>query len=322
MAIRQGNSDVSAIFLGNTEITKVYQGATEIYSADVPSSNAYIIEVNTENLSQFSSPDDTFKIPTSFNSGAGYNFEVDWGDGVVETFEGNNPLTEHQYSSPGIYDIKITGLFPQIRFTGSGDRLKLLKIKQWGNTSWSNFDAAYQGCNNLQIVATDSPVLTNVTNMSFAFFQCNDANFSTNHNFNTWDVSNVTSMVRMFDDTQFNQPISDWNVSNVTTIFGMFRNSQFNQDLSAWNITGLTSAEKVFENSQMDVENYSRTLIGWANTVFANGNLPVNIDMTDQAGRTYNNTQYTTGNQFNDAVSARNYLITTCNWDITGDSEV
>ena len=36
MAIRQGNSDVSAIFLGNTEITKVYQGTVEIYSAVAP----------------------------------------------------------------------------------------------------------------------------------------------------------------------------------------------------------------------------------------------------------------------------------------------
>lgn len=33
MAIRQGNSDVSALYLGSTEITKVYKGATEIYSA-------------------------------------------------------------------------------------------------------------------------------------------------------------------------------------------------------------------------------------------------------------------------------------------------
>ena len=36
MAIRQGSSDVSAIFLGNTEITKVYQGTVEIYSAVAP----------------------------------------------------------------------------------------------------------------------------------------------------------------------------------------------------------------------------------------------------------------------------------------------
>ena len=33
MAIKQGNTDASAIYLGSSEVTKVYAGATEIYSA-------------------------------------------------------------------------------------------------------------------------------------------------------------------------------------------------------------------------------------------------------------------------------------------------
>ena len=367
MAIRQGNSDVSAIFLGNTEITKVYQGTVEIYSAaPAPSFSPYIIEVNT---GLAGSASDTFILPTF---GAGFDFTVEWGDAVVESYQGSPGNITHQYSSPGIYDIKISGLFPHIRFANGGDRRKITKIKQWGDVVWGSFNDAYNGCQNLDITALDAPILTSVIDMFSAFRNCTKADFGINHNFNVWDMSNVNITHDMFAASQFNQPINNWNMSSVTSMLGMFANSQFNQpigswdvssctnfralflgntifnqDISSWNISaavdmvamfinagqfnqdlgswvipGTANLNRIFSGSGMNVENYSRTLIGWANIVFANGNLPVNIDMTDQAGRTYNNTQYTTGNQFNDAVSARNYLVTTCNWSITNDSEV
>ena len=48
-----------------------------------------------------------------------------------------------------------------------------------------------------------------------------------------WDVSNVTSMYRMFKGaTSFNQPLN-WNVSKVTDMRWMFEASSFNQPLHA-----------------------------------------------------------------------------------------
>ena len=46
-----------------------------------------------------------------------------------------------------------------------------------------------------------------------------------------WDVSNVTNMECMFDETNsFNQPLDDWDVSKVTDMDAMFHEaSSFNQ---------------------------------------------------------------------------------------------
>ena len=56
---------------------------------------------------------------------------------------------------------------------------------------------------------------------------------------NNWDVSNVTSMYRMFKGaTSFNEPLNNWNVSNVTNMWYMFLNAtSFNQPLNKWNVS-------------------------------------------------------------------------------------
>jgi hypothetical protein len=357
----------------------------------------YITEVDTQLPG--ASAGDTFQLGTA---GSGYDFVVDWGDGVEEAYTGSPGVIPHIYPAPGIYEIQITGDFPFTRSYDGGDEQKITKIKQWGDIQWSSFSESYFGCANLEITALDAPDLTNVTDMNFAFFNCGNPNFGTAHDFDAWDVSNVTGTLAMFANTQFNQPIDSWDMNGVTTTNAMFNNapfnqdisgwdmstngdaqsmfagafafnqdisgwdmssmfntigmfqgassfdqdisgwnvstvgvmnsmfagaSAFNQDLGAWNITGLNEAFgspliQVFQNSGMSLENYSRTLIGWANTVFANDNLPININMTEQNGMEYDNTILTVGGQFNDAVSARNYLTTTCGWLIDGDVEV
>ena len=41
-----------------------------------------------------------------------------------------------------------------------------------------------------------------------------------------WDVSNVTNMEIMFDNTDvFNQPIEHWDLSSVNPLYGMFHNA-------------------------------------------------------------------------------------------------
>ena len=75
---------------------------------------------------------------------------------------------------------------------------------------------------------------SNVTNMSYMFFNAPSFNKDLN-----WNVSNVENMYAMFADaTSFNGNISNWNTSKVTTMRSLFFNaSSFNQDLSIWNVT-------------------------------------------------------------------------------------
>jgi surface protein len=164
----------------------------------------------------------------------------------------------------------------------------------------------------------------NVTNMSTMFI------FATafNQPLNNWNTGNVTNMQTMFGSaTAFNQDIASWNVSNVTTFggsefAGMFRNATaFNQNLGAWQLrTAGTNLIGIFSASGMNTANYTDTIVGWANYVFANSGTPANVSMTFQVGRTFTNSR-SGGANFVDAQAARAYLVSV-GWTISGDTIV
>jgi len=182
-----------------------------------------------------------------------------------------------------------------------------------------------------------------ITNMSQTF----ESALAFNQDISSWDTSNVSTMFSTFADADaFNQDISSWDVSSVTDMRYMFSTAgAFNQDISSWDTSKVLSMEYMFNSATafnqdlgnlpinsvtnmtnmlrlcgMSTENYSRTLIGWANQHFA-GNAKDNVTL-GAATKTYNNTAYTTGNPFNDAVSARAYLVGTAGWTITDGGQV
>jgi surface protein len=63
-----------------------------------------------------------------------------------------------------------------------------------------------------------------------------------------WNVSNVTTMDRMFlGASKFNQPIGEWNVSKVTNMEWMFSfASAFNQPIGEWNVSNVTNMGRMF----------------------------------------------------------------------------
>ena len=65
---------------------------------------------------------------------------------------------------------------------------------------------------------------------------------------NNWDVSNVTDMSNLFENTKFNYNISSWDVSNVTNMKCMFKESSFNGDISSWDISNVTNMDEMFDN--------------------------------------------------------------------------
>ncbi len=148
----------------------------------------------------------------------------------------------------GNYRVEISGNFTHLYLYNNGnpsDAQKLMSIEQWGSIAWSSMRGAFTGSFFLSMPATDVPDLSNVTDMSMMFMNCN----LFNADIGDWDVSNVANMTDLFNSPggTFNQDLSAWNVSNVTTMSGMFKGLfDYNQDLNTWDVSNVTDFSSMF----------------------------------------------------------------------------
>ena len=216
---------------------------------------------------QAGSANDTVVLPLLGRAGYDfYDFYVDWGDGSRDNITVyNQSEVTHQYSTTGIYEIKIRGGITGWYFNGGGDDDKIIEISNWGPFAMPNNAAdVFQGCSNLKLTATDAP--SNITYMQSIFKNC--PNLGSEGNMNSWDMSNVNSFYYAFDSAStFNQPIGNWNTSNVTDFERMFyRATGFNQDIGAWDTSSVVDMQYMFDgNGQQHTFNNggSDSITGW-----------------------------------------------------------
>jgi surface protein len=208
-----------------------------------------------------SSSNETITIPTSDNNAPDYNFTIKWGDGTEETYTGPDPDPSHTYASAGPHTVEITGTFPRIHFNGtSGSVNAITGVTQWGNIQWSTMEGAFEGASNLDISASDSPDLSNVTDMSTMFLGASSLT-ATGSNIGSWNTGNVTDMRGMFAGAgDFNQDIGGWNTGNVSNMFAMFRDAtSFNQDIGGWDTGNVSNMRELFSGA----ENFNQDIGGW-----------------------------------------------------------
>jgi surface protein len=241
--------------------------------------NAFIITVDTANAG--GSASNQFTIPTFI--GETYNYDITTSDGQnITGVTGDHTIT---FASPGIYTIAITGTFPRIHFGTlaiTADKQKLLSVERWGPQAWTSFDEAFIGCTNLQVNATDAPVLTACTDMSDMFNGCSTVNRS----------------------------FTSWNVSTITTLDGMFSGAtSYDSSLSAWNVAAVTSAANMFLGAGMSRLQYEDTLTGW-------GALP---SLQSSVSIDFGSATYAAGF---DADTAKTSIVSTYSWSITDGGSV
>ena len=199
--------------------------------------------VSTWDTTLAGSASDTVVLPLL--SGGTYSGTIDWGDGSTSALSYANRT--HTYASGGVKVITISGQIDGWRFGNGGDRRKITDIFNWGTLNITT-DAAFQGCNNLDITATDAPTISS-TSLAGTFMSCTSL---TTPDLSSWDVSSVTDMFWFFlDADDFNGDISTWDVSNVTNMEAMFgRAKAFNQDIGNWNVSSVTNMRQVFLNAR------------------------------------------------------------------------
>jgi surface protein len=239
--------------------------------------------VSTWDTTKAGSASNTVVIPLL--SGGTYSGTIDWGDGNSDALSYANRT--HVYASSGIYNVTISGTIGGFQFNNGGDKLKITGISNWGTLDITT-NRSFLGCKNLDISATDQPILTS-TNLSFMFRDCDLSTFNpsnwdvshitnmsymfaglnqtTNQKFNGdisgWDVSSVTNMIGMLSWTAlFNQPLNNWDVSNAAigtsspVDFGMFQGAKaFNQPLDNWDVSNKTDFAKLFNGATVFNQN-------------------------------------------------------------------
>jgi hypothetical protein len=132
--------------------------------------------------------------------------------------------------------------FQRININNGADKSRLLDVEQWGTSVWTSMESGFYGCDNLNITATDIPVLTSCTSMQRMFRGCLTLNGPTN--INSWSTGLVTNMVEMFQEAV-----------------------AFNQNIGNWNLNANVDMANMLAQSGMNCSNYAATLVGWqANT--------------------------------------------------------
>lgn len=245
--------------ISGTSVSPVDQAYTVIAANAAGSANIPIhLKVGSPFISEWItySPSETITLPLV--EGEAYDLKVDWGDGspvsVISSWD--SPEKTHSYDNAGNYVVKIYGNIPRLK-VDSINKMKIVKITQWGTSNWTSMELAFAGCSNLQVLATDAPNLTLTTSLKGMF----EYAAVLNGDFGHWDTSTITSMSYMFKGaSSFNGNISSWNTSNVTDMSYMFSNAtNFNQPLDGWNTSKVTNMSAMFQYTQV----FNQPLNNW-----------------------------------------------------------
>ena len=139
---------------------------------------------------------DNESITLPLRSGYNYNFNVDWGDGSSNEVTSHDDIDiTHTYTKAGDYTLTISGELEAWFFNNSGNKDKIIAIKDLGNTGWTNLEGAFEGCRYLTEVMGGH--ISRVTNINRMFKGVTSIK---NIDFTSWDFALVTEINETFSE--------------------------------------------------------------------------------------------------------------------------
>jgi len=262
-----------------------------------------------------------------------FNYDVDWGDGNVETGITSDNKT-HTYASEGTYIVKISGQFGGFRMGGSTTQSALVEFVQWGTDT--TIEALYQmfsGCANMVYSATDSPTI--VLNASAFYDNRIDQMFRyctsvTSLNLSNWNIGNanlITLGTYTFDGCTNLEylNLSNWTFPNIAQIQYFFRSlgnlttngCEFIWDdggVFAYKIDYLFQSAKLKSLSMSNFSLTSTSAINMSNIFSGVQILDGSLDLSSWSGTSaITNMQYSFRNM--NLSSAINFTINLTDWN-------
>jgi hypothetical protein len=255
--------------------------------------------VSTWDTTKAGSASDTIVLPMTAGN------TVHWGDGSSDT------TNTHTYASGGVYTVTIEGTVNTFRFAASGDRRKILDVSNWGGFDIAN-DRTFQFCNNLDVTATDVPILSSSLSASSLFQTCK----LTNVDFSAWDFSLCTSFyLFLFSNTSFSGNVEGIIHSGVTNARQAFTGTPLgNPDLSTWDVSGITNWSECMRGCQLGA---LTDVSGWVPKGGMDGAFNVNPDLEGVGLDTWTIGAITNGSNLfaNCTLTTANYNAALIAWE-------
>jgi len=238
-----------------SEVDENYTFISRINSpVNLPQLDYFILDIRTFNTG--TSGFNQFTLP--LRSGYTYDFQVEWGDGSVETYAGvagvdiSTDIT-HTYDkvdaklANGIFRIKIgvtnnTG-FPTIYFNNGGDKEKLIRTVDFNDVGWAILENSFYGCSNNVIEATATADFNSVVNADFAWYGNNLTSFP------ALDLPNATTLNNTWRDNSLTSfPLID--LGSALSIAAAWDNNQLTS-FPAIDLSSVTNANTAWRNNNL-----------------------------------------------------------------------
>ena len=257
--------------------------------------DAFIIEVDTSKPG--TSNDNQFQ----FTGAQGdYDVVAKQNDIIVQTFNdlsGEETITFANGAGTYILEVnaKATNGFTGMRFDFTGDRLKLLKVKQWGVfNDTRNF--LFNGCERLIEIANDVNWLNSKTSL-IGVFRTTDLVILPN----TLSLLNLSNGTATFQASDLDSLPDVMFLDNLENGLLMFFQNNLTDLPTGITLPNLSNGDRMLEGNTINTERYSKLL----------------IDM--EAGNNNTNVPFHGGGSKYNAAgeTARNLLIANQNWSFT-----
>jgi hypothetical protein len=241
MAIKLGNNSINKAYIGNGEIKKMYLGNDIVFDNSV---RPFIIEVN---------------LPSGVGSTSSFQFTGAVGDydvvakqsgSIVQTFNNlSDESTINLSNGGGVYILEVkpkaSNGFTGLRFNNTGDRLKLIEIKQWGSFNDSR-QSLFFGCDNLTQIGSDNNWLNSITNGLRMFNSCSLTSLPS-----TLTLENLENGLGMFPNSELTALPSGMNLPSLTDGTSMFNNNLLTSLPSGMNLSSLTVGDNMFSSNSI-----------------------------------------------------------------------